>query len=78
MSKTGSAIFGSGQLLPIFTGAHELVGDYEKGYMILKTSGTLTLFPRTFDFFLVGGGGRAAIRNQQVTTLRELKMAVAA
>ena len=48
--------------LPVFTGNHAVFGDEKAGRIELYESGTLTLTPGTYDFFLVGGGasGRAS------------------
>lgn len=43
--------------LPEFTGNHAIFGDEVSGRIELYESGTLTLYPGTYDFFLVGGGG---------------------
>ncbi len=43
--------------LPVFTGNHAIFGDETAGRIELYESGTLTLSPGTYDFFLVGGGG---------------------
>lgn len=43
--------------LPEFTGNHAIFGDETAGRIELYESGTLTLSPGTYDFFLVGGGG---------------------
>ena len=45
-------------MLPVFTGNHAIFGDETAGRIELYESGTLTLSPGTYDFFLVGGGGR--------------------
>lgn len=42
--------------LPEFTGNHAIFGDEVAGRIELYESGTLTLSPGTYDFFLVGGG----------------------
>lgn len=42
--------------LPVFTGNHAIFGDETAGRIELYESGTLTLYPGTYDFFLVGGG----------------------
>ena len=42
--------------LPVFTGNHAVFGDEKAGRIELYESGTLTLTPATYDFFLVGGG----------------------
>lgn len=42
--------------LPEFTGNHAIFGDEVAGRIELYESGTLTLYPGTYDFFLVGGG----------------------
>lgn len=42
--------------LPVFTGNHAIFGDEKAGRIELYESGTLTLSPGTYDFFLVGGG----------------------
>lgn len=42
--------------LPEFTGNHAIFGDETEGRIELYESGTLTLYPGTYDFFLVGGG----------------------
>lgn len=44
--------------LPEFTGNHAIFGDETSGRIELYESGDLTLYPGTYDFFLVGGGGR--------------------
>ena len=44
--------------LPEFTGNHAVFGDETAGRIELYESGDLTLSPGTYDFFLVGGGGR--------------------
>ena len=44
-------------MLPVFTGNHAIFGDETAGRIELYESGTLTLSPGTYDFFLVGGGG---------------------
>ena len=43
--------------LPEFTGNNAISGDELSGRIELYESGTLTLYPGTYDFFLVGGGG---------------------
>lgn len=43
--------------LPEFTGNHAIFGDETAGRIELYESGDLTLYPGTYDFFLVGGGG---------------------
>ena len=49
---------GSGSFeLPTFTGNNAVFGDELSGRIELYESGTLTLSPGTYDFFLVGGGG---------------------
>lgn len=48
---------GSGSFeLPTFTGNNAVFGDELSGRIELYESGTLTLSPGTYDFFLVGGG----------------------
>ena len=42
--------------LPEFTGNHAIFGDETSGRIELYESGTLTLYPGTYDLFLVGGG----------------------
>lgn len=42
--------------LPEFTGNHAIFGDEIAGRIELYESGDLTLYPGTYDFFLVGGG----------------------
>ena len=42
--------------LPEFTGNNAISGDELSGRIELYESGTLTLYPGTYDFFLVGGG----------------------
>lgn len=50
---------GSGSFeLPTFTGSNSVFGDEISGRIELYESGTLTLHPGTYDFFLVGGGGQ--------------------
>lgn len=44
--------------LPVFTGNCAVFGDETAGRIELYESGTLTLSPGTYDFFLVGGGGQ--------------------
>ena len=46
--------------LPNFTGNHAIFGDETSGRIELYESGTLTLYPGTYDFFLVGGGSGAS------------------
>lgn len=48
--------------LPAFTGNHALFGDETQGRIELYESGTLTLYPGVYDFFLVGGGGSGTQR----------------
>ena len=49
---------GSGNFqLPTFTGSSSVFGDTTSGRIELYESGTLVLFPGTYDVFLVGGGG---------------------
>ena len=43
--------------LPEFTGNHAIFGDEVEGRIELYESGDLTLYPGTYDLFLVGGGG---------------------
>ena len=43
--------------LPEFTGNHAIFGDETQGRIELYESGELTLYPGTYDSFLVGGGG---------------------
>lgn len=43
--------------LPEFTGNHAIFGDEISGRIELYESGSLTLYPGTYDLFLVGGGG---------------------
>ena len=43
--------------LPEFTGNHAIFGDETSGRIELYESGTLTLYPGTYDLFAVGGGG---------------------
>ena len=43
--------------LPEFTGNNAISGDETQGRIELYESGTLTLYPGVYDFFLVGGGG---------------------
>ena len=45
--------------LPEFTGNHAIFGDETAGRIELYESGDLTLYPGTYDFFLVGGGSGA-------------------
>lgn len=48
---------GSGNFqLPTFTGSSSIFGDKTSGRIELYESGTLVLFPGTYDFFAVGGG----------------------
>ena len=48
---------GSGNFqLPTFTGSSSIFGDTTSGRIELYESGTLVLFPGTYDVFLVGGG----------------------
>ena len=47
-------------VLPEFTGNHAIFGDETSGRIELYESGTLTLSPGTYDFFLVGGGSGAS------------------
>ena len=48
---------GSGNFqLPTFTGSSSIFGDTTSGRVELYESGTLVLFPGTYDFFAVGGG----------------------
>ena len=52
---------GSGSFeLPTFTGSSSVFGDELSGRIELYESGTLTLSPGTYDFFLVGGGASGA------------------
>lgn len=44
-------------ILPEFTGNNTIFGDEIAGRIELYESGTLTLYPGIYDFFLVGGGG---------------------
>ena len=54
---------GSGSFeLPTFTGNNAVFGDELSGRIELYESGTLTLNPGTYDFFLVGGGGSGTRR----------------
>ena len=48
--------------LPEFTGNHAIFGDETQGRIELYESGTLTLYPGVYDFFLVGGGGSGTQR----------------
>lgn len=48
--------------LPEFTGNHAIFGDEVAGRIELYESGTLTLYPGVYDFFLVGGGGSGTQR----------------
>lgn len=48
--------------LPEFTGNHAIFGDETQGRIELYESGDLTLYPGTYDFFLVGGGGSGTQR----------------
>lgn len=43
--------------LPEFTGNHAIFGDEVSGRIELYESGDLTLYPGTYDLFLIGGGG---------------------
>lgn len=43
--------------LPEFTGNHAIFGDEVSGRIEIYESGDLTLYPGTYDLFLVGGGG---------------------
>ncbi len=43
--------------LPVFTGNHAIFGDEVEGRIELYESGDLTLYPGTYDLFLIGGGG---------------------
>lgn len=43
--------------LPGFTGNHAIFGDEVSGRIELYESGDLTLYPGTYDLFLIGGGG---------------------
>lgn len=47
--------------LPEFTGNHAIFGDETSGRIELYESGTLTLYPGTYDAFLVGGGASGSI-----------------
>lgn len=47
--------------LPEFTGNHAIFGDETAGRIELYESGTLTLSPGTYDFFLVGGGASGGV-----------------
>lgn len=47
--------------LPEFTGNHAIFGDEVAGRIELYESGTLTLSPGTYDFFLVGGGASGGV-----------------
>lgn len=47
---------GSDFQLPTFTGSNSIFGDTTSGRIELYESGTLVLFPGTYDVFLVGGG----------------------
>lgn len=46
--------------LPEFTGNNAISGDELSGRIELYESGTLTLYPGTYDIFLVGGGSSGA------------------
>ena len=49
---------GSGNFqLPTFTGSSSIFGDTTSGRIELYESGTLVLFPGTYELFAVGGGG---------------------
>ena len=54
--ETISSAVNSTFVLPTYTGGYEIAGDASKGYMTLKTSGTLTLCNGTYDVCLVAGG----------------------
>ena len=43
--------------LPLYTGTYVISGDKKKGYILCKTSGTLTLSKGVYDIFVVGSGG---------------------
>lgn len=43
--------------LPEFTGNHAIFGDEVSGRIEIYESGELTLYPGTYDLFLIGGGG---------------------
>ena len=42
--------------LPTYTGSSSIFGDANSGRIEMYESGTLVLFPGTYDVFLVGGG----------------------
>lgn len=47
--------------LPEFTGNHAIFGDETSGRIELYESGTLTLYPGTYDFFAVGAGSGSSM-----------------
>lgn len=53
----------SNKVIFSYTGSYDFSGDEYKGYLILKTSGTLSI-KGTVDLCLVGGGGRGANGDQ--------------
>ena len=55
---------GSGDFqLPTFTGSSSIFGDETSGRIELYESGTLVLFPGTYDIFAVGGGSSGCSHN---------------
>jgi hypothetical protein len=54
--------------LPEFTGNHAIFGDETAGRIELYESGTLTLYPGTYDFFLVGGGASGVGGGNETST----------
>lgn len=62
--KMGSASGIMPEKIPEYTGTYSLYGDEKKGYMELKSSGTLS-FPsdKKIDIFLVGGGQAGQINS---------------
>lgn len=54
--------------LPTFTGSSSIFGDTTSGRIELYESGTLTLYPGTYDVFLVGGGASGGTESTHSTS----------
>lgn len=59
---------GSDFQLPTFTGSNSIFGDTTSGRIELYESGTLVLFPGTYDFFAVGGGSGGGSKSSDAGT----------
>ena len=57
--------------LPEFTGNNAISGDETQGRIELYESGTLTLFPGTYDFFAVGGGASGVQTGSDGSTYKD-------